>query len=224
MFLGDNIEIFQSTGTKVKASEFPLTLQNQLQLTYGQISGLAGDFYGTNKPISDGTDIEDRIERFMKAFNILANNTDRTPDEVRNILQILQQEVEEVEKAVKAGQDPWDVVWPKLPGVNIALQQATIFRPSGEPSYLGLASINYDHFGEDATKSYTAGHQAAINIALSKKTEDNLVLAYAINAFADHYLQDRFAGGHLRTPRRFFHGTLEDLAPGYCAKVSFITQ
>ncbi len=46
----------------------------------------------------------------MKAFYILANNTDRTPDEVRNILQILQHKDQEVEKVVKAGQDLSNVV------------------------------------------------------------------------------------------------------------------
>lgn len=140
MFLSDNIEIFQSTGKKVKASKVPLTLQNKLKFTYGQISGLAGDFYGTDEPISDDTDIKNRIKRFTKAFNFLVNDTDRTPNEVQDILQILQQEVQ-------AGQDPWDVVFPKLPNVNLKLQQATTFRLKGEPSYLGLASINYDHFG-----------------------------------------------------------------------------
>ncbi len=33
----------------------------------------------------------------------------------------------------------------------------------------------------------------------------NLEIAYAMNAFADHYFGDCFAAGHMRTPRGFLH-------------------
>ncbi|MCJ1260671.1 hypothetical protein MMC22_000533 [Lobaria immixta] len=218
MFLGDDITLLNDKGEEVEAKEWPFQLDNGVTLTYGKISGLAGDFYGTDKPISDVTNFEESITRFNAAFNTLAKNTDRTPDEVKNILDIVQQEVEKVEAAIKNDQDPWDSVWPTLPDVTAKLQEATRFRPDGEPSYLGLANINFDHFGVDARTAYKAGHQAAMNTAREEKSEAKLVLAYAMNAFADHFLQDAFAAGHLRTPRRALHGSILDPTPDLCAK------
>ena len=59
---------------------------------------------------------------------------------------------------------------------------------SAIPSYLGLARINWDHFGEDARAAYNAGHATAIQKAISGDLEG----AYTLNAFADHFLEDSF--------------------------------
>lgn len=40
-----------------------------------------------------------------------------------------------------------------------------------------------------------------------------------MNAFADHFLEDSFATGHMRTPRRMLHGSV-NLAADACVKVS----
>ena len=84
-------------------------------------------------------------------------------------------------------------------------------------SYFDLAKINWDHFGQDARTTYNAGHRAAIDVAL-KAVNDNVVLAYAMNAFADHFLEDSFSVVHLRTPRRLLHGSVGNSAD-VCAKV-----
>ncbi|KAM0795834.1 hypothetical protein BDR22DRAFT_825722 [Usnea florida] len=73
---------------------------------------------------------------------------------------------------------------------------------------LWLARVDWDHFGPDARTAYNAGHHAALDIAL-KGGDDHLELAYAMNAFADHFLQDSFAAGHLRTPRRALHKRID---------------
>ena len=70
--------------------------------------------------------------------------------------------------------------------------------------YLKLAETDYDHFGSNAWLSYTVGHQAALEEAQrAHQTGDltRLKIAYAMNAFACHFLTDRFAAGHIRTPR-----------------------
>ena len=56
------------------------------------------------------------------------------------------------------------------------------------PGYAGLAQINWDHFGDDARTAYNAGHATAIQRAIDGDLEG----AYALNAFADHFLQDSF--------------------------------
>lgn len=223
MYLGDKIYLLDYSGEKVKAEDWVLRLENGVELTYGRISGLAGDFYGTDQPISDGIDFEDSMKRFRNAFDLLAKNTDRTPTEIKEILGILQEEIDLFNKAVKEGVDPWVAVWPHLPDMTDKLWYATCFRPFGQPSYYGLATINWDHFGDDAHTAYKAGHQAAINVAISEKTDRNLELAYTMNAFADHYLQDAFAGGHLRTPRRVLHGSTLNSTPDKCAQVSSLS-
>ena len=74
--------------------------------------------------------------------------------------------------------------------------------------YVGLALINFDHFGADARIAYNAGHVEALEHAASGKSAQHLETAYAISAFADHFLQDSFTSGHIRTPRQKLHGTI----------------
>ena len=81
-------------------------------------------------------------------------------------------------------------------------------------TYLGLSLINWDHFGNDARTAYSTGHSAAIDYA--RQAGSSWDVAYAMNAFADHYLQDLFSAGHLRNPRRDLHGIL---AKDRCSQV-----
>ena len=203
------------------AADWKFALPNGLKLTYGQINGLAGDFYGTNEPISDGDAPADRALRFENAFGTLAKETRRTPKEALNILNILQKEVDAVNKAIEEHKDPWDSAYPYLDDMNIKLQIATIGRPAPGLSYLRLAQINWDHFGKDAWTAYNVGHHAALDIAAAGPGDNvQLEAAYAMNAFADHFLEDSFAAGHMRTPRRALHGKY-DVTADACAKVSY---
>lgn len=198
------------------AKKRPIALPNGLNLTYGEINGLAGDFYGTTKPISDGSDADEQTQRFVDAYGKLSTDTTRQPDEAKSILHVLQKEVDAVNNALANHEDP-SVAYSKLPDETWAFQKITLFRPSDEPSYIGLAQINWDHFGKDARTTYNAGHAKA----LGEAAKGNLMEAYALNAFADHFLEDSFSAGHLRTPRRMLHGRegMKDLL----AKVSLLT-
>ena len=201
-----------ANGEKIAASDHKLRVNDRLGLSYGQINSLAGDFYGTEEPISDGKDDRDRSARFIRAYNTLANDSHRIPKEATDILDVLQGEVNAVNKALENHQDP-SVVYAQLPDVNASLERITFGR-SDMPTYLGLARINWDHFGEDARTAYTAGHEMAIKKAISGDLEG----AYAMNAFADHFLEDLFSSGHLRTPRRLLHNKT-DITADLCAKV-----
>lgn len=142
-------------------------------------------------------------------------DTTRNPSEAQKILNILSTEVEMVQAALDKGEDP-STVYPKIPDVTGQLQTYTLLRPGECPSYLGLAKINWDHFGQDARTAYNACHSVALQVA----ARGNLQLAYAMNAFADHFLQDSFAAGHMRTPRRKLHDSAG--AADLCAKVALI--
>ncbi|PHH64672.1 hypothetical protein CDD81_4113 [Ophiocordyceps australis] len=207
-FLGDEISLQYPNHNSFKALYKKLDLGNGLHLTYGQISALSGDFYGTTTPISDGSTPEIKVDRFLKAFKSLAgpgSGRNKQPDEALKILKLLQAEVDALTAAHKNHQDTaW--VYDKLPKIDNALQAATQLRGWDYPSYGMLAFKNWDHFGEDARASYNAGHTAALQYAVG--SDSKLEYAYAMNAFADHFLQDSFSAGHLRTPRRGLHGTI----------------
>lgn len=78
------------------------------------------------------------------------------------------------------------------------------------PGYLEVLTSNYSHFGWNNMVSYIDNHQMALKKAqesFNKKTQDpklSLRLfhqALIYNGFADHYLTDAFASGHIRVPR-----------------------
>jgi hypothetical protein len=63
--------------------------------------------------------------------------------------------------------------------------------------YAMLANENQDHFAPRSWARYARHHAEALRLALNK----NLDAALVRNAFADHFLTDAFASGHLRVPR-----------------------
>ncbi|KAF9692945.1 hypothetical protein EKO04_008962 [Ascochyta lentis] len=199
-YLGDSLTLAWDDGNSYVAKNKPFMLQNGLEVTYGQINGLAGDFYATVNPISDGKDPQDQRNRFLQAWHWLAIDTTRNPLEAQQILKLLFKEVEMVQDALDKGEDP-STVYPKIPDVTAQLQLATVTRPPECPSYLMMAKINWDHFGVDARTAYNACHSYALQVAAA----GDLQLGYAMNAFGDHFLQDSFAAGHMRTPRRKLH-------------------
>jgi hypothetical protein len=80
----------------------------------------------------------------------------------------------------------------------------------GMPGYLEVVTTNYDHFGWNNMKAYVKYHSMALFKArqsflkkTSNPTESRLLLNQALfyNAYADHYLTDAFASGHIRVPR-----------------------
>ncbi|KAJ7107407.1 fungal fucose-specific lectin-domain-containing protein [Mycena epipterygia] len=212
-YIGDAINLTFANNIEVPAIDHKFTLENGLVVTYGQINGLAGDFYGTEDPISDGKTTEDQSKRFVAAHNTLAELSSRQPQEARDILKVLQTEVDAVNDALHRHEDP-SVVYSKLPDVSGKLQLLTLFRPQGFPSYLGLARINWDHFGPRARIAYDAGHAMALKTA----ADGDLEKAYTLNAFADHFLEDSFSAGHLRTPRKGLHRTYDPGFADICAK------
>lgn len=212
-WLGNAINLTDENGRVIPAKDYPFGFYNgQVELTYGQINGLAGDFYGTEEAISGENDLEDdslekQIIRFKKAYLTMAEASpaapNRQPWEINQILRMLAKEVKEVEAVYTAGGNP-SKIYPEIEGKawELEMQAITLDRPAGQRTYAGLTWHNFDHFGEDAETAYNAGHTLALRTA----GQGDLDQAYRLNAFADHFLEDRFAAGHLRTPRRALHG------------------
>ncbi len=83
------------------------------------------------------------------------------------------------------------------------LSQAGAWRFSSKKYYYLLALENGAHFNPTSTRSWAEYHREALRYALAAAAADGLAsveqqqLAVFENAFADHYLQDSFAAGHM---------------------------
>ncbi|MCP1489910.1 hypothetical protein J3D48_006320 [Pseudomonas fluorescens] len=209
--IGDSTLLhFVKNSPALPAWQVQLHLPNGLALTYGQLIALGGDFYGIpNQPINDGATAAERLRRFSNAFNSLAvlpaSNAEATL-----ILGVMNKEIAAVNQAIKDGKEPHEAYdaladtlsqeWNKITGGGSFI--SPLF-PLGR--YLKLAANNADHFAEGALLAYVAGHTAALQHAVLAHNSGNpkqLELAYAMNAFADHYLSDLYSAGHLRVPRK----------------------
>ena len=218
--VGNAISLTMPDGSRQPAGTTPLftvtSVTTSMRLHYGEIVALGGDFYGAPNATSISNPNVDGPGLFSDAYFSLKNINNRTPgaSELQGILAVIMKEQAAVQAARNA-------VPPKQPSTAFdALGDSLSFQwdDTTHGRYLQLAADNMDHFGADARKVYMIGHAKATQAAafLHGKTslppsmpggppgsiESALLLAYARNAFADHFLTDLFAAGHLRTPRR----------------------
>ena len=184
-----------------------LTLPNGVEIEFGQIIALAGDFYGLPKqPIIDpskGQDEEDsgRQQRFRDAYNTLA----RAPKD--ELLKELNKLLATLEKESENGKTIDAKTWDEITGGKWLGPL-----PVKEGRMLQLAENNHDHFLPHAKDAYLTGHQLAIDKAREagyyrvgdedELDEDEhkrlLHEAFSLEAFACHFLTDSFASGHIR--------------------------
>ena len=212
-------------------ASLPVGLNSNFSLTYGQFIALGGDFYGDpDHPVCTSPD---PLMQFSKNFASMSG----AKSEVQAILAVANKyEFGPIAQAVSQNRQP-SGVYAALPTTpphwvsdeDRAYDEATGGTPVKNGRYLNLAFSNFDHFGLDAITCYTAGHVLAQrNAAKAKANPDpnarakELLLAYAINGFADHFITDLFAAGHMRTPRRkLFESAanyVTQVGAGLCAK------
>lgn len=93
----------------------------------------------------------------------------------------------------------------------------------GIPGYLEVVSQNYNHFGWNNMVAYVEYHEKALQLAkqsydvrVSNPATSRALLNKALifNAYADHYLTDAFASGHIRVPRVQIKDWAKDELPG----------
>lgn len=172
-----------------------LNLKNGLKMRFGEIIACAGDFYGDpDHPISLKTSSELPRANFKKAYDKLIS---ATPTEIKGITALFTEEEKAADAALKKG----------LHHQDYTVSNIRYFIKCHQVLSLGIK--NLDHFGEGALVAYKTGHAWAMEIAAvaatQKKPNDSKRLlhkAYAIEAFACHFLTDRFSAGHVRVMRR----------------------
>jgi len=218
----------QFEGSARAAQAVQLTLTPNSHLTYGQIIALGGDFYADpNQAVCD-LPPDRRAGKFQQNFDSLVNSG----QEANDIMRVAKRyEFDPIDQAIKKRWSPSGVYvhnasqgWGLLSDSDRAYDRVTGGVDGGRQGrYLNIAFSNFDHFGTDAVACYLAGHvlaqQTAVNASRMPAGSDGRKLqlerAYAINAFADHFLTDLFAAGHMRTPRR----ALFNLAANYATQV-----
>lgn len=190
-----------------------------LKLSYGEIIAIAGDFAGLLKEtISNSISLKDfekmrpeLEERFKGAFNALLpykNNPFYANNNLEYLRELFKNEYKSlILKLAKEG----SVHFNNASSHSVTSKIKDQWAYAKSPGYVDLLSINVDHFEEDAKVSYAIGHTIALEeakkaYALKAKGEQDeavatLNMAYAMDAFASHFLTDLFSSGHLRTPR-----------------------
>ncbi|KTD06416.1 phospholipase C [Legionella gratiana] len=217
-YFGDqiNLRFYDSNPDKL------LHLPNGLMLTYGQIVMLAGDLFGDPQhPISTCT-VSKRKECFNLQFYALAGDKDNSNCQkpriqAENLIKHHEQIVQLLMDWRSQGKSDSEFYKEYGSTINKKLNRLTCggsfisdYIPFG--NYLKLSEVNFDHYQPDSLIAYEIGHQVALDTAILGyqqkikgnviKAEQLLELAYAQNAFANHFLSDSFASGHIRTPRR----------------------
>lgn len=190
-------------------ADVPLHLKNGLALTYADIISL-GDLYGmVGYPISHEIDELKKQYRFKEAFNSFAKKP-LALHEVTELNDVIKEELREIESGMHNGETAEELY--KRIGNEVGRRINCI--TGGGCSqygwwlypgrYLLLALEDYDHYSPNNLVAYKNGHLVALKQAIKAKHSGkriDLERAYAMEAFAAHYLSDHFTAGHLRAPR-----------------------
>ncbi len=185
-----------------KGKETPLLVKGGTKILFEHIVALAGDFYGVfGEPISllGGTD-EEKTARFINAFKTLAEAEN---DEIKGVLDEIGKECQ----AVNESGTPHHCYSCEMMNNNNTIKNI-------KKDINQLLIDNSDHFFNDAKEAYRIGHAYALQVArMAGKVNDieKLKEAYALDAFACHFLTDEFASGHVRNQRGELEHFLESL-------------
>lgn len=205
---GENVKLYFDSRDMGQVN-YSLHLPNGLSLNYAQLITLSGDYYGVvGQTISEGQSLEERKARFIQAFDSLAVSP-ASVVEVPELLAVINREHDAIVAGINQGEKP-ETIYARIGENNNREFNCITGGGCGaqwwlfQGRYLNLAKRDFDHFGNNALLAYAAGHAVALDTAIAAHQSGNrmqLELAYAINAYACHFLSDRFASGHMRTPR-----------------------
>lgn len=198
----EHVAIGEEVKLKGLPDDTPLLIKGTCKVQFQDIIALAGDYYGiVGQPISFtlGDDAAKgdmaKTARFENAFNALAQGGNK---EVREILLEIHDEC----SSVKRSGLPHHCYGSQMMAKNKVIKGI-------KDDIEELLKDNSDHFSHHATEAYRIGHQLAMRVAREAgihQDVEGLKRAYALEAFADHFLTDLFSAGHIRNQR----GELEE--------------
>lgn len=171
-------ELAQKRGIRVRKDLFESIKRRvgREELHYGEIVALSGDFYESPDALFD--EIPSPLPWLWEA------------NDLSDVREIFAEELKWIE-ARRQGQ-----VGASYPEENIRFAW-------NAKSYVELALRNTDHFGWHNLCAYCRYHAEALRLAASVEGREGEIFRRALytNAFADHFLTDGFAAGHIRVPR-----------------------
>lgn len=188
--IGAAATLFKQENGKTVVMDEPVLIVGSTAINFKYIVALAGDFYaiyGQAISLLGGTDVEKKA-RFENAFNTLYKGD---PKQIRGVMEEIDGEC----RAVAASPLPHQCYCYQMTDKDRAIRGI-------KPDTQKLLYDNSDHFYENAVDAYKVGHRWALEVAAGAKGDkEELKRAYAIDAFALHFLTDLFASGHVRNQR-----------------------
>jgi hypothetical protein len=147
------------------------------EFQYGELVAFSGDFYETPSDLFD--------EKPSPVSWLWESN------DTSDLRALFEKEMKWIE-ARSRGQGP------------TAYPEANVRFAWNAKSYVELALRNTDHFGWHNMRAYCHHHAEALKLAVAcgRRTDQAFYRALCTNAFADHFLTDGFAAGHIRVPRK----------------------
>ncbi|RZA20466.1 MAG: hypothetical protein EOP10_18150 [Proteobacteria bacterium] len=161
--------------------------------SYGELVAFSGDFFPTPASLDNSREAR---HIFDKIFNKNYKNVSKTKDLFANEVETIEEQIT-FEDSTEASEAP-----------EVGDENLGYFTAFGW-EYLEMSICNFDHFGWENMKRYVEFHSEALELALAANAEqdpgmktETLRQALIANAFADHFLTDGFAAGHIRVPRK----------------------
>lgn len=165
-----------------------IKLGNGLEVTPGEITAMMGDFYSS---FSKGKDWKEHLDP-SKSWDQL-NNAD--PKEMQKILDAVRKEATDVKEVREGKKDKFEAT---DSGVFESITKNRR-NEDGQHSFLELAQRNKSHFttqDESGTDNNMGAYSAFHKMALEAAQRGDKEKARALESCAQHYLTDRFSGGH----------------------------
>ena len=195
----DSYEYLPQLGNHVDFAPWLFAAQLSYQLTYGNIVAMPDIFANTSHAIADGVNEKDQQERFKSSFATFYNNSKSHIKSLNGVLGVINEEIALIKKALADGGQPSEDY--EKAGLSFT-EKYIWYDPMMLEILLTCITDHFAGFDDCAWTAYHAGHQVALATALQAHHEENpatksklLVLAYAMNGYACHYLSDRFAAG-----------------------------
>lgn len=156
-------------------TEIPRRSPREL-LDYGELVALSGDFYESPEALFD--------EKPARLPWLWEDN------DLADLRELFTEELTWIEERARQSRDA------TYPDNNLRFAW-------NAKAYVELALRNTDHFGWHNMLAYVRHHRAALQLAYEARGRENDTFRRALytNAFADHFLTDGFAAGHVRVPR-----------------------
>jgi Domain of unknown function (DUF4157) len=187
----------RALGDALGGADRKIVLPNGIELTYGQIVALSGDFYRSPEALLAAPRQE--LEHILAVMDRERAEAAASPTHAPTPDQVNANNADY--ELATTGHDRVGSAVAPLDGASAEHTESGA--PGPQASFLDLASSNEAHFSpENIRANWVPQHQLALDLArkawqAGRDGAQYETQAWLTAAFADHYLTDAFASGHL---------------------------